>query len=330
MKRRQLLFLTAFSIAAASRPVRALAQAKPAKMPRIGIVAPGTPDADRPLLDEFKRGLHENGYVEGQTVDIEYLHADGRLDQFPALMAKVVQDNVDIILTWSTPGSLAAKRATSKIPIVFGASSDPLSTGVVATLARPGGNITGLSLMASDLSAKRLEIMQSLVPRVSRIAVLWDSSNPGMALRVRETKAAAEQAKIEFYDAGATDQEGLEVSFSQLARLKPDALLVTNEPFTNLYRDRILEFMAGHRIPAMYEEGRYPRAGGLMSYGPHVSDLLRRAAFYVDKILKGANPADLPVEQPTKFELVINLKAAKALGVDVPPSLLARADEVIE
>ena len=330
MNRRQLLLLSAFSAATLSVPLRALAQQTRTKVARIGIVAPSMPEVDAHLLEEFKRTLREHGYVEGRTVEIEYLHADGRLDQFPALMAKIVQDNVDVILTWSTPGSLAAKQATSKIPIVFAASSDPLSTGLVASLARPGGNITGLSLMASDLSAKRLEIMQSLVPRVSRIAVLWDSSNPGMALRVRETRAAAEQAKIEFFDAGATNQEGLEISFSQLAGLRPDALLVTSEPFTNRYRDRIIGFMDEHRIPAMYEESRYVRAGGLMSYGPNLPDLWRRAAIYVDKILKGAKPADLPVEQPTKFELVINLKAAKAVGIEIPPSLLARADEVIE
>jgi putative ABC transport system substrate-binding protein len=233
-------------------------------------------------------------------------------------------------VTASTPASLAAKQATAKIPIVFAASSDPISTGVVATLARPGGNVTGLSLMASDLSAKRLELIHILVPQVSRIAVLWDSSNPGMALRVRETKAAAEQSKVAFFDAGARDLDGLEAMFAELSKQRPGALLVTAEPFTTQHRVRILDFMMRNAIPCMYEESRYVEAGGLISYGPSVRDLFRRSALYVDKIIKGANPADLPVEQPTKFELVINLKTAKALGLGVPDSILVRADKVIE
>lgn len=327
MKRRDVLGAMAAAIAAAAWPMRPRAQSA-LRTWRIGVLAPVS--ASDTLLDEFRRGLRELGYVEGRTIEVEYVYGEGELDRLPALAAQLVRDNVDLIMTWSTPGCLAAKRATSTIPIVFAASSDPISTGVVASLARPGGNITGLSQMGSDLSAKRLEIMQALVPRVSRIAVLWDSSNPGMALRVRETQAAAEQAHIEFFDAGAHDLEGLEVTFAQLAALHPEALLVTAEPFTTRHRQRILDFMATNRIPAMYEEARYARAGGLMSYGPNLPDMFRRAALYVDKILKGAKPADLPVQQPTTFELVINLKTAKALGLDIPASLLARADEVIE
>ena len=184
--------------------------------------------------------------------------------------------------------------------------------------------------MASDLSAKRLELIHTLVPRVSRMAVLWDSSNPGMALRVREMKAAAEQSKVGFFDAGAHDLDGLEAMFAELSKRHPEALLVTAEPFTMEHRARILDFMMRNAIPCMYEESRFVEAGGLMSYGPSVRDLFRRSAVYVDKIIKGANPADLPVEQPTKFELVINLKTAKALGLTVPESILVRADKVIE
>ena len=184
--------------------------------------------------------------------------------------------------------------------------------------------------MASDLSAKRLELIHILVPQVSRIAVLWDSSNPGMALRVRETKAAAEQSKVAFFDAGARDLDGLEAMFAELSKQRPGALLVTAEPFTTQHRVRILDFMARNAIPCMYEESRYVEAGGLISYGPSVRDLFRRSALYVDKIIKGANPADLPVEQPTKFELVINLRTAKALGLTIPDKLLALADDVIE
>ena len=242
----------------------------------------------------------------------------------------MVRDKVDVIITVSTPAILAVKRATEKIPVVFAASTDPISSGVVASFACPGGNVTGLSLMASDLNAKRLELIRTLVPRMSQIAVLWDSSNPGMAIRVRESLAAAEQSQIGFFDAGAHDLDELAMMFGELLKRRPVALVVTAEPFTMEHRSRILDFMTRNAIPAMYEDGRFVEAGGLMSYGPSMRDMYRRSASYVDKILKGANPANVPVEQPTKFELVINLKTAKALGITVPDSMLLRADKVIE
>jgi putative tryptophan/tyrosine transport system substrate-binding protein len=300
------------------------------KPPRIGWLVPTTQSEWDGLLEEYRRGMRELGYVEGRTVETEYLYADGHFDRLPDLAAKLVEHKVDLIVTASTPAIIATKRVTDKIPVVFAASSDPLSTGVVTSLAKPGGNITGLSLMASDLSAKRLELIHTLVPSVNNIAVLWDSSNPGMALRVRETRAAAENSKIEFFDAGARNLDELAAMFAELLKRKPLALVVTAEPFTMEHRSRILDFMARNAIPAMYEEGRFVEAGGLMSYGPSVPDLFRRSASYVDKILKGANPANLPVEQPTKFELVINRNTAKALGITVPDSILLRADKVVE
>ena len=306
------------------------AQQNTGKPPRIGWLVPTTQAEWDGLLEEYRRGMRELGYVENRTVETEYLYADGHFDRLPDLAAKLVEHKVDLIITASTPATIAAKRATEKIPVVFAASSDPISTGVVPSLARPGGNVTGLSLMASDLSAKRLELIHTLVPRLSQIAVLWDSSNPGMALRVRETRAAAEQSQIVFFDAGARDLNQLEAMFAELTKRQPLALVVTAEPFTMEHRSRILDFMERNAIPAMYEEGRFVEAGGLMSYGPSVPDLFRRSASYVDKILKGANPANLPVEQPTKFELVINLKTAKALGLTVPESILVRADRVIQ
>jgi len=306
------------------------AQQRPRKAPRVGWLVPTTQAEWGGLLEEYRRGMRELGYIEGRTVETEYLYADGHFDRLPDLAAKLVERKVDLIVTASTPAIIAVKRATDKIPVVFAASSDPLSTGVVTSLAKPGGNITGLSLMASDLSAKRLELIHTLVPRVNNIAVLWDSSNPGMALRVRETRAAAENSKIEFFDAGARNLDELAAMFAELLKRTPLALVVTAEPFTMEHRSRILDFMARNAIPAMYEEGRFVEAGGLMSYGPSVPDLFRRSAIYVDKILKGANPANLPVEQPTKFELVINRNTAKALGITVPDSILLQADKVIE
>ena len=328
MRRRE--FITLIGGGAATLPLTVRAQQHTQKIPRIGWLAPGTRENYEPLLEEYRRGMLELGYVEGRTIETEYLYADAQLDRLPALAQRLVEHKVDVIVTVSTPPTLAAERATSSIPIVFAASADPIETGVVASLARPGGNATGLSLMSSELSAKRLELIHTLVPRVSRIAVLWDSSNPGMALRVRETKVAAERSKVGFLDAGAHDLNELESIFAELSKRPPDAMVVTTEPFTRQHRVRILDFMTRNAIPCMYEDGRFVEEGGLMSYGPNVPDLFRRAAVYVDKIIKGAKPADLPVEQPTKFELVINLKTAKALGLTVPESVIVSADKVIE
>jgi putative tryptophan/tyrosine transport system substrate-binding protein len=306
------------------------AQQRSIKLPRIGWLVPTTQAEGQTFLEEYRLGMRELGYIEGRTVETEYLYADGHFERLPDLAAKLVEHKVELIVTASTPAAIAAKNATQKIPVVFAASSDPISTGVIASLAHPGGNITGLSLMAPELSAKRLELIHTLVPNLSRIAVLWDSSNPGMALRARETRAAAEQTKIAFFDAGAHDLDELTAMFAELSKQRPLAVVVTAEPFTQEHRSRILDFMARNAIPAMYEEARFVEAGGLMSYGPSVRDLFRRSAIYVDKILKGAKPADLPVEQPTKFELVINLKTAKALGLTLPDSMLVRADKLIE
>jgi putative tryptophan/tyrosine transport system substrate-binding protein len=322
-------FLAALGSVALGVP-NSSAQQHSGKPPRIGWLVPTTQAEWDGLLEEYRRGMRELGYIEGRTVETEYLYADGHFERLPDLAAELVEHKIDLIITASTPAIIAAKRATEKIPIVFAASSDPISTGIVASLARPGGNITGLSLMSSDLSAKRLELLHTLVPSLNNVAVLWDSSNPGMALRVRETRAAAEQSKIEFFDAGAHDLNELTTMFAELSKRKPLALVVTAEPFTMEHRSRILEFMARNAIPAMYEDSRFVEAGGLMSYGPNLSDVFRRSASFVDKILKGANPAVLPVEQPTKFDLVINLKVAKALGLTVPDSLLVSADKVIQ
>jgi putative tryptophan/tyrosine transport system substrate-binding protein len=326
MRRRDLIACLLVGIAI---PFASRAQQRSGRVPRIGWLAPGSRTA-QDNLEEYRRGMRELGYIEGATVETEYLYADGQIDRLAPLAATLVAHNVDVIVTAGTPGCLAAKQATTTVPIVFAVSSDPLSTGVVTSLARPGGNITGLSLMAADLSAKRLELLQMLLPRLTRIAVLWDSSNPGMALRVRETRLAAEELKIAFYDAGARDLDSLEASFAALDGQQPEALLVTAEAFTVRHRDRIVDFTLRSRIPTMFEDEWPVRAGGLMSYGPSVPAMFHRAAAYVDRILKGTTPADLPVEQPTTFQIVINLRTSKALGIDIPPSLLARADEVIE
>jgi putative ABC transport system substrate-binding protein len=327
MRRRD--FIKVIAGSAATWPLTVGAQQPSRRIPRIGWLVP-TPEAEQENLEQYRRGMLELGYVEGRTVATTYLYADGEADRLDKLAATLVAENVDIIVTFSTPGCLAAKRATTTIPIVFAASSDPLSTGIVTSLGHPGGNITGLSVMATELSAKRLELLQMVVPSIHSIAVLWDSSNPGMALRVRETRLAAEQLNVAFLDSGARDLDSLEASFAALSRQRPEALLVTAEPFTRRHRDRILDFTMKNRIPTIYEDSGFVRAGGLISYGPNIPSLFHSAAGYVDKILKGARPADLPVEQPTKFLLIINVRTAKALNLEIPPTLLARADEVIE
>jgi putative ABC transport system substrate-binding protein len=276
------------------------------------------------------RKLAELGYVEGINVDIERKSAEGNTERLKEFAADLVRQQVDVIVTAGTPAGFAAKEATSVIPIVLGAISDPVGVGLVASLARPGGNITGNSLMAPELSAKRLDILRTLAPRFTRFAILWDSSNPGMAERVRETKLAADQSHVLLHPIGPRNEDELNAAFAELLKARPDALLVTAEAFTRRYLARIIDFANSNKIPAMFEDSAYVEAGGLMSYGPDYKDVFQKAAVFVDKILKGAKPADLPVEQPTKFELVINLQSAKALRLELPPTLLALTDRVIE
>jgi putative ABC transport system substrate-binding protein len=278
----------------------------------------------------FMQKLVELGYVEGRNVVIERKSAGGNVELLTGLAADLVRQQVDVIVTAGTPAGFAAKKATSTIPIVFGAMSDPVGVGLVESLARPGGNATGNSLMAPDLSAKRLDILHTLAPGISRIAILWDSSNPGMAARVRETKIAADQSHVLLHTVGPRNLNELDTAFADLLNARPDALLVTAEPFTRQHLVRILDFANNNKIPAMFEDSSYVVAGGLMSYGPDYQDVFRKAAIFVDKILKGANPANLPIEQPTKLQLVLNLKTAKALGLTIPPGVVAIADEVIE
>jgi putative ABC transport system substrate-binding protein len=321
MKRRD--FITLLGGAAATWPLAVRAQ-KPFK---IGLLDTGLGAV---FAVPFMQKLVELGYVEGRNVVIERKSAGGNVELLTGLAADLVRQQVDVIVTAGTPAGFAAKKATSTIPIVFGAMSDPVGVGLVESLARPGGNATGNSLMAPDLSAKRLDILHTLAPGISRIAILWDSSNPGMAARVRETKIAADQSHVLLHTVGPRNLNELDTAFADLLNARPDALLVTAEPFTRQHLVRILDFANNNKIPAMFEDSSYVVAGGLMSYGPDYQDVFRKAAIFVDKILKGAKPANLPIEQPTKFQLVINLKTAKALGLEIPPKLIALADRVIE
>jgi putative ABC transport system substrate-binding protein len=278
----------------------------------------------------FMRKLGELGYVEGKNVAIERKSAQGSAERLNEFAADLVREQVDVIVTAGTPAGFAAKKATSTIPIVLGANADPVGVGLVASLARPGGNATGNSLMAPDLSAKRLDILRTLAPGITRFAILWDSSNPGMAKRVQETQVAADQLQVLLRPVGPRNLDELDAAFAELLQTRPHALLVTAEAFTRRYLARIVDFANSNKIPAMFEDGVYVEAGGLMSYGPDYQAVFEKAAIFVDKILKGAKPADLPIEQPTKFELVINLRTAKLLGLELPPQLLALTNRVIE
>jgi putative ABC transport system substrate-binding protein len=294
---------------------------------RIGLLNTG---ASTFFIAPFIGKLKDLGYLEGKNVVIERKFAEGNSERLKEFAADLVREHVDVIVTIGTPAGFAAKQATSTIPIVLGAISDPVGVGLVSSLARPGGNATGNSLMAPELSAKRLEILRTLAPGISRFAILWDSSNPGMAERVRETKVAADQSHVLLHTVGPRNLEELEAAFAELLDQRPDALLVTTEAFTRQHLTRILDFANRNKIPAMFEDSSYVEVGGLMSYGPSYEEVFRTAAVFVDKILKGAKPADLPIEQPTKFQLVINLKTAKALAIEIPPTLLTMADRVIE
>jgi putative tryptophan/tyrosine transport system substrate-binding protein len=327
MKRRD--FVTLLGGAAAAWPLAVRAQ-QSGKVYRIGLLETAPAASNAANFDALRKGLRELGYVEGQNLVLDYRSVDGRPERFPHLAAELLRLNVDLIVTRGTPAVMAVKNATGTVPVVMAASGEPVGTGVVAGLARPGGNVTGLSALTSELVAKRLELMREAVAGIRRIAFLFNMGNPIAPSSWGEFKTAAPSLNLEAQLLDVRKSEDLVQAFDVAIAQRADAILVGNDTVMLANRGQVVELAAKHRMPAMYHAREFVDAGGLMTYGVSYPDLYRRAATFVDKIFKGANPADLPVEQPTKFELVINLKTAKALGLDVPPTLLARADEVIE
>jgi putative tryptophan/tyrosine transport system substrate-binding protein len=332
-------FLAA-SIAATASPFVAAAQ-PPTKIWRIGYLGPVSPSAGAPLLDSFRQGLRELGYAEGQNISIDYRWAEGRPDRFPALAVELTQLKVDVIVTYNNAGVAALQRATRTIPIVFASVGDPVGSGYVASLARPGGNITGFTGLSEEVSPKWVELLREAVPTVFRVAVLTVSRTLAVYPDRRECSdqncrlwqqiegaARAVKAIPQLHAIAGPDE--IEHAFANLIKDRAQGLIVLPHAVTNANRARIASLAAGHRLPGMYPDSEYVEAGGLMSYAPNYSDQHRRAATFVDKILKGAKPADLPIEQPTKFELVVNMKTAKALGLTIPQLILARADRVID
>jgi putative ABC transport system substrate-binding protein len=296
----------------------------------IGLLAPFT-RADTELWHRaFRQGLHDLGWVEGGNIRFEYRYADGQVDRLPELVAELINLKVDVIVTAVTPDALAAAKATKTIPIVMAATGDPVTTGLIASLARLGGNVTGLTQIQTDLSAKRLQLLKEIAPGISRIAALWNPQDAISSLARQEIESAARHLAVELHSLEVRSSDELTAAFASAADAHDDALMVLPSPIFVVNEQRIADFAEKHRLPSMFHLREFVQAGGLLAYGPDRADLFRRAASYVDKILKGANPADLPVEQPTKFQLVINLTTAKALGLEMPATLLAEADKLIE
>ena len=326
MRRRE--FITLLGGAAAAWPVVARAQ-QPAKLPTIGFLGPNTPELDSRRVGAFVQRLRELGRIEGRNVAIEYRWAEGRTERLSEFAAEFVRLKVDVIVTSATPPVVAAKQATSVIPIVFAAVGDPVGTGLVTSLARPGGNVTGLSLQATDLAGKRLELLREVVPDLRRLAVMANVSAPPAVLEMAEVQTTARALGLEVVASEIRRPEDIAPAFESF-KGRAEALYVCNDPLVTTNRIRINTLALGMGLPTMYNVREFVGAGGLMSYGPNFLDLYRRAADFVDKILRGAKPAEIPVEQPTKFDLVINLTTAKALGLTIPEAFLLRADEVIE
>ena len=310
----------------------ATAEAQQAKkVPRIGYLIPGSRSfaPAYSTVKAFLQGLHELGYIEGKNIAIEYRYAEGKPNRYPELASELVRLKVDVIFTSSDPAVQAAKKASKTIPIVFAAVSDPVAAGLVDSLARPGGNATGLSTLSPELDGKRLELFKETFPKATRVAFLR-SPSPRWDIPFREAEAVARTLGLQLQSLEVKGPEDFKSAFETAKSGGAQGLTAPPNPIFGLHLAMIAELAAKNRLPAIYSDARYPETGGLMSYGPNYDDLWRRAATYVDKILKGAKPADLPVEQPTKFELVINLKAAKQIGVTIPPNVLARADKVIK
>jgi putative ABC transport system substrate-binding protein len=320
MKRRE--FIAALGGAAASWPLAARAQQ--AKIPRIGIID------NAPIWDHFRQGLRDLGYVEGQNIALEYRAARGEPDQLAAAAAELVRLPVDVIAVFGTPATRAAKQATTTIPIVMISIGDPVRTGLVASLARPGGNITGNTILGPDIVAKRLQVLKELFPFLARLAFLWNPDNGSNLAQVEELKVALPVLGMTLVSVEVRHVSEFDGAFAAMMRQQPDCFQMTNDPFHQIHARQIIDFVGKARLPAMYQTRENVVAGGLLSYGPSLADLFRRGAGYVRRILQGTKPADLPVEQPVRFELVVNLKTAKALGLTISESFLARADEVIE
>ena len=302
---------------------------QPAKIPRIGVLSLGPAAIPSTRVEAFRQGLRDLGYVEGKNLAIEYRFAEGNFKRLRELAADLVALKVNVIMTWGTPQILAVKQATNTIPIVMAFSADPVRDGFVASLARPGGNITGLSSLSPELSGKRLELLKETFPQLARVGVLWDPADPGATANVKETETAGQALGVQVQPLEVRSQKDFQNAFKAANEGRARALILQQTNLTNTHRKEIVELATKHRLPTMLGESGIMDTGGLMSYGPNYSDLFRRAAVYVDKILKSTKPADIPVEQPTKFEFVINLKTAKQIGLTIPPNVLARADKVI-
>jgi putative ABC transport system substrate-binding protein len=326
MNRRE--FNTLLGGAAAAWPFAASAQ-QTGRVPTIGFLGSATPATQGQWVAAFVQRLRELGWVEGHNLTIDYRWAEGRSERFAEIAAEIVRLKVNVIVTVTTPAALAAKQATSVIPIVFAAAGDPVGTGLVASLARPGGNVTGLSNLISDTGGKKLQLLREIVPDLGRLAIMANVSNPAVVLELDDAQAAARTLGLEVAISEVRRVEDIASAFDAL-KGRADALYVCADPLMYTNRIRINTLALSVRLPTMHGIREYVEAGGLMSYGANIADLFRRNAEYVDKILRGAKPSDIPVEQPTKFDLVINLTTARALDLTVPPTLLARADEVIE
>jgi len=327
MRRSAIGLMLALAIVVASLATEAQ---QPKNVHRIGTLsALGTTPGRNPFVEAFLEGMRALGYVEGQHFVLEYRGAEGQFEGFPDLAAELVRLKVEVIVAQGTPAALAAKHATTMLPVVMVGVGDPVGSGLVASLARPGGNVTGVASLAPDLVGKQLKFLKDVLPTVSRVAVLWNPANPASHLMVRAADVAAQALGVQLHLVEARGPDAFDNAFAAMTSAHAGALLVLGEPVFLLHRGRLAELAAMSHLPTMHNIREYVEAGGLISYGPSAPDVWRRGATYVDKILKGAKPADLPVEQPTKFELVINLRTAQALGLTIPPIILFQADEVI-
>lgn len=303
---------------------------QPQKIPRIGLLLPSSQSFYPRRINAFRQGLHERGYTVGKNIVIEFRYAEGKLDRLPDLATELVRLNVDVIVTTTDRGVRSAKSASGTIPIVFAVTGDPVAGGLVESLARPGGNVTGLTNLSPELSGKRLELLKEAVPGVTRIAFLWTPLGTASVVPLKTTQEVANAFRLQLQTIEVKDSKDVDNAFQTIISERAQAFVTNPGPIMNSHQVRILQFAAKNRLPAMYAAPEFTDASGLMSYSPNYDDLYRRAATFVDKIVKGAKPADLPIEQPTKFELVINLKTAKQIGLTIPPNVLARADRIIK